>query len=183
MSLSVTNAGSGSSVDVMRLMEEASQAAGDSRKDNKIARRLHHDKNMSLLDKSIGQMKDQQAELGKASKWGFVFGMISNFLNIATQALSAIFPPLAPVFMAVNKAVQSVFGTIGKKVVDDHNLGAGKAGVKSEEFKKMAENENYKFGMEDEHLKASTESHAIFKNRMEKALDNIQKSQEAAIRV
>src|SRR3989338_3861248 len=93
MGLGVTGT-SGVGVDVMTLMEEASQTAADSIKDAKIARKLHHNKNMRLMDQSIGKMRDQQDQLKKASGLGFVFGMISNMMNMVTQVLSAIFPEI-----------------------------------------------------------------------------------------
>ena len=178
MSLTISN--SVSTASLQDILAQAETAAGDVRKDAKIARKMYHDKNIRLFDKNIGALKKQQSQLGKAGWFNFVVGMVSNFLNIATAVLSAIFPPLAPVFMAVNAAMQGALQAVSH--INPFAKKAGAAGIKAQEFQKLAEKEQFRGSMEDERIKAMVESGHIFKNRMEKTIENLQKSQEAAVR-
>lgn len=182
MSIDVTsNIGSDKAINIMQLIEEASQITDDQQKDLKITRKLHHQKNMGLLDQNIDSLKDQQKQLGKAGVFNFVLGMVSNFFNLATTIVGTLFPPAAPIANAVNTFLQGVIQSIAS--LNPHTKKAGEAGVEAEEFKKMAEDESYKFVMEDERLKGTEESNETFKRRMEQAIQDTQKSQEVAVKV
>lgn len=178
MSMTVNGFSSGNIQDILA---QAESASGDVRKDAKIMRQIHHNKNNRLLDQNISALKKQQSQLGKAGWMNFAIGMMSNLMNIATTVFSAIFPPLAPVFMAVNAALQAGLKAVSQ--INPFSKNAGKAGVQAQEFQKLAEKEQFKSTLEDERIKAMVESGQIFKNRMEKAIENFQKAQEAAVRV
>lgn len=178
MSMMINGVTSGNIQDILAQAEEAS---GDARKDAKIARQLYHDKNSRLLDQNISALKKQQSELGKAGWFNFAIGMFSNLLNVAATALSAFIPPLAPVIMAGNLALQGGLQAVSN--INPYTKSAGKAAVDASEFQKLAEKEQFKSGMEDERIKAMVESNQVFKNRMEKTIEILQKSQEAAVRV
>lgn len=172
---------SGPALNLQDILAQADKANSDVRKDAKLARRIHHNGRMEQLDKNVSFMKKQADQVKKQGVLNFVFGMINNFLNIATQVLSAIFPPFAPIFMAINKAIQGILGAIQQ--LDPHGNKARKAGTQAEEAKKNAEQESFLTSMDDEHLKQTEESQRLTSNRLEQAIQNLQKSHDAILRV
>ncbi len=181
MSLTASNANHSQAISIQTLLEEANQDSLEARKDTKLARAIHHEKNMALLDKNISALQKQQNALGKAGTFNFFIGICSNFFNIGTLALSLALPPLAPVFQAANQGIQGVINSVSQ--LNPYTKEAGQAGVNAEKFKKWAEVENFQTSIEEEHLKSMTESQQTFKNRMEKALENMERSEETVLKV
>lgn len=170
-----------SSANLQEILAEAENAFSDSRKDAKITRQLHHDKNMLLLDQNIGSLKDQASQLGKAGWLNFIVGVVSNLAAIATQVIGILLPGVgAFIASVVNQVIQGVGQAIS--ALDPFGKKARAAGIQGEDHKKNAENESKRFGMEDERLRQMETSQQTFKNRMEKSMEQLEKAQEAAVR-
>lgn len=178
----ISTAGEGSSIDINTLMAEFDKSSSEDRKINKASREANFSKRMGLLDKNISALKKQNDEMSKASKLGFVFGLISNLMNLATQVISAICPPLAPVFVAVNKALQGLMGVVSQKLVGDAQSQASKAATQAEEMKKDAESASHATNIDEERLAQTAEIKQQVLASLKQALALQQQAKEAAIR-
>ena len=168
--MALTISGNVSSGNLQDILAQAEEASSDERKDAKITRQLYHQKKMTMLDGNISKLKEQSSQLGKAGWLSFFTGIVAQGL----QFLDLLVPGLGTVLSTAVNQTQSL---------NPFAKNAREAGVDAENYKKKAEKEDYRFAMEDERIKAMVESDQIFKNRMEKAIENVQKSQEAAVRV
>lgn len=178
-----TNSSVSNDASIMDIMSEFDKSTSEDRKINKATKKAHHTSRISALDKNISSLKDQQKHLDKAGKLGFIFGMISNVMNIAATVLSAIFPPLAPLITAINKFTQGLLDTISKKVIGGQNSKANKSATQSEVMKKTAESEAHYLSMDEEHLAALSESKRSTIDHLSQALALQQQAQAAAVRV
>lgn len=181
MSIGISSS-NGSSVNLMEILAQADKVASDSKKDSKVMRQLYHQKNMRHLDGNIAKLKEQSSQIGKAGWFNFIVGMFSNLFNIASMVVSVVLPGVGTAIATMaNSAMQGLLKGIAQ--LNPFSKKARNAGIQAEEFKKLAKNSQYKFDMEDERLDAKTESQSIFKRRMERAIEDVQKAQEAAVRV
>lgn len=182
MSLSTLQAPSSVSLNIEDMIANADQVSRDIRNDAKITRQLTHQKNMAFVDKHIGKLKEQGNQVGKAGWFNFFIGLASNFVNALTQVLNLVLPGIGPAIAQIaNQFVQGMLNAVGQ--INPHNKKASEAGIKAEAFKKDASHEGYLSQMEDERIKQMVESHQIFKNRMEKAMDHLQKAKETTVKV
>lgn len=181
MSIGISSSG-GSQVNLLEALAQADKVASDSKKDSKITRQLHHQKNMRHLDDNVAKLKEQSDQIGKAGWFNFIVGMFSNLFNIAAQIISVALPGLGTAIAnVVNTGLQSILQGISQ--LNPFSKNAREAGIEAEESKKLAQNAQFKFDMEDERLDAMTDSQGILKRRMERAIEDVQKSQEAAVNV
>src|SRR3989338_4876379 len=104
----LTTSATESSLDITTLMAEFDRSSSENRKINKATKEIHHQSRFSALDKNITALKEQQKQVNKAGTLSFIFGMISNALNIITSVISTIFPAIAPIATMANKLAQGL---------------------------------------------------------------------------
>ncbi|EKD41499.1 MAG: hypothetical protein ACD_73C00690G0002 [uncultured bacterium] len=168
---------------IMTAMEAETETGKDMRKSNLLMRQLHSNKKVAALDNSIGQMKKQQSELKQAANKGFIFGMISNFLQIAKVVICALFPAAAPLISKIMDIVQPILNTVSQKLVSKDQLSAQDAQIKSETLKNAAEKESKLYAQTDERIQDDKQNAQTIKSRLEAALNNVQQGNSAAVRV
>ncbi len=176
MTLSTAAVG-GQSFDAQGIMEEADSMYADQRKDAKIARNLSHQKRMGAMDQNIGKLREVQDQTKKAGKFSFITGIIGTIVSSAIKLLDLVVPGLGTILSSVTQGV-----TQGVQQMNPHTEKAADAKVDAEEYTKKAENYSHQSQINQEQETAASESQQTCKRRLEKAIDNLQQAQSAAVR-
>lgn len=166
--------------ELINLMAEADKLSSDVREDNKTTRRLAHQKEERLLNERISLLREQNEALSDSAWYQFAVGMVSNVLNLASWAVSVVFPPAAPVVQAANQAAQGALN--GAAQIDPDSKKARELGVDAEMAQKRASAEGLRATLAEEHLKASEDSARTVQSRLERAIANLQESGETLAR-
>lgn len=160
--------------ELINLLAEADKSALDVRKESQTSRLLAHQKEERLLNERISLLKEQNEALSDSAWYQFAVGMVSNVLNMASWAVSVVFPPAAPVVQVANQAAQGALN--GAAQIDPNSKKARELGVDAEMAQKRASAEGLRATLAEEHLKASEDSVRTVQNRLEKAIANLQDS-------
>ena len=166
--------------ELITLMAEGDKLSSEVRKDNRTTRQLAHEKNRRLLDERISLLQEQNEALSSSSWYQFAVGLVSNILNIATQVISFVLPPAAPLAQAANQAAQG--GLNSASQLDPHSKKGRELGVSAEKAQKKANEEMARASVAEEHMKETEESARTIQNRLERAIGNLEASGESAVR-
>lgn len=155
---------------LQNLLELQDKDSAEARKKSRVQRENHYRKNIGLLENHIGELRKQQKNSWKAALFGFFVKLFSQ----AIKALDFLVPGLGTI-------VSKVASTLGSLNPFQHK--AQNAAVKAKEFEQMAKIE----GNQYEKYKNRTQDEEQHRNRMiqriEKAVDDLQKAKEATVRV
>lgn len=166
--------------ELINLMAEADKLSSEVRKDNKASRMIAQQKNLRLVDERISLLREQNEALSDSSWYQFAVGVVSNVLNIATQVVSIVIPPLAPVVQIANQAAQGAVNGAGQ--LDPYSKKGRALGVDAERAQKKATAESLRATSAEEHMKEAEESARTVETRLERAIANLQESGETVTR-
>jgi hypothetical protein len=180
MSLSVSAATTTSPVNINSLLAQTDAVSADAKKDASIERKIHHDKQVRALDQSIGAMKDQQAQTKKAGMKNFIMGLVSTFLNMVTQVINFVAPGAGA---AISNIVNGAFQGVIQQLSQNPSQGAQDSQIEAQKYQQVAENEQYQTQIANEQLDSETENQRVIRNRMEKAMQDMQEARQATLKV
>ncbi len=153
MSLSTTPSNA-SNIDIISLMGDAEKANTDAKKDVRLMRKSAHLERMGALDENIDSMQGQKDKMKSNSVFNFVMGMVSNFLNMVTQAISFAFPAAAPIANLVNGILQNAMNSVSQFINGDAALDQQQSEIDQQKFQKIAEEAQNQYSIEDEFYKS-----------------------------
>jgi len=168
--MSIAGLSNDPSVNIQELMFEADRINSDQRKSSKLKRELHNEKKLNLLDQKIGKLQERHDKLGIGAIFGFAMNLFSNLI----QKLDLLIPGLGS---ALSMAAQAA------EKLNPFQRAASQAEIDSVQFQSLAEKEDKLFQREDENVKANQEHRRTINHRLEKALQDLQETREASVRV
>lgn len=158
------------SVNIQELMAETDKNNIESRKSAKLKREHHHRKVMAHKDQSIRKMEKQHSKMGSAIIFGFFMDLFSQFV----QKLDLLAPGLGTGLSKVGQFLQAM---------NPFQRAADQAGIDAKKFDKLAEQESGLLKRAEERATELGQHRQIQNSRLEKALHELQESQEATVRV
>ena len=171
-----------SSINIISLMGEADKASNDAKKDVRVARKSAHLERMGALEENIDSMEDQRDQMKSNGLFNFVIGMVSNFLNMATQIISFACPPAAPIANMVNQTLQGAIQGLSQYKNGEASEEQMDSEIEQQKFMKIAEDAQNRYSIEDEFYKSYEQSGNTVDQRLEASLQNMMKAQDAAVR-